>query len=174
MNIRPATAADLDQIAAIYDTILDQEAATGINYTNWKKGVYPSRDTAREVLEAGTLYVGEVDGRVLGSVNFNGVQLPEYDRIPWSIPAESHQVGVIHTLTIHPDASGKGLGRAMVAFCEDLGRSQGKTVIRLDTWEHNLPTNHLYPALGYRLAGSTEFFFMGYVHEILNCYEKAL
>ena len=51
---------------------------------------------------------------------------------------------------------------------------QGKTVIRLDTWEHNTPANRLYPSLGYRFAGATEFFFMGFVREILNCYEKAL
>ena len=41
-------------------------------------------------------------------------------------------------------------------------------------WEHNLPANRMYPALGYRYAGAAEFFFMGFVREILNCYEKAL
>ena len=51
---------------------------------------------------------------------------------------------------------------------------QGRTVIRLDTWEGNLPANRLYPSLGYRYAGTAEFFFMGFVRENLNCYEKAL
>ena len=50
----------------------------------------------------------------------------------------------------------------------------GYTVIRLDTWEGNLPANRLYPSLGYRYAGTAEFFFMGFVRENLNCYEKAL
>ena len=47
-------------------------------------------------------------------------------------------------------------------------------MIRLDTWEGNVPANAMYPKLGYRFAGATEFFFQGFIHEILNCYEKAL
>ena len=107
-------------------------------------------------------------------VNLNGIQLPEYGAIPWSIPAEKEQVAVIHTLCIHPAASGQGRARQIVAFCEEEARRQGNTVMRLDTWEGNLPANRMYPALGYRYAGAAEFFFQGFVREILNCYEKAL
>ena len=32
----------------------------------------------------------------------------------------------------------------------------------------------MYPALDYRYAGAAEFFFQGFIREILNCYEKAL
>ena len=172
--IRPAVTGDLPAIAAIYEAILDQDER-GPVYTNWQRGKYPTESTARQALEAGTLYVGkEEDGALWGVVNLNGLQLPEYAAIPWSLPAGEDEVGVIHTLCIHPGQAGKGLGRRMVAFCEEEARRQGKTVIRLDTWEGNLPTNHLYPSLGYRFAGATEFFFQGFIHEILNCYEKAL
>ena len=171
--IRIATAADLPAIEAIYNAILDLEEA-GPVYTNWQRGKYPTIDTARQVLEAGTLYVGKKDGTLWGVVNLNGIQLPEYDLIPWKITAELEQVGVIHTLCIHPAMSGRGYAKEMVSFCEEESRRQGKTVIRLDTWEGNLPANHLYPALGYSFAGATEFFFQGFIHEILNCYEKAL
>jgi len=172
--IRPAISADLPFIAAIYDAILDQEES-GPVYTNWQRGKYPTEETARQALEAGTLYVGEEDeGTIWGVVNLNGEQLPEYSAIPWSIPAAECQVGVIHTLCIHPAQAGRGHAREMVAFCETESRRQGKTVIRLDTWEHNVPANRLYPSLGYRYAGVTEFFFQGFVRENLNCYEKAL
>ena len=171
--IRKATAADLPRIGEIYEAIFDEEEQ-GPVYTNWLRGTYPTVDSARQVLEAGTLYVGEGDGVLWGVVNLNGVQLPEYDQIPWAIPAEREEVGVIHTLCIHPAQSGKGLAKRMVAFCEETARTQGKTVIRLDTWEGNAPTNHLYPSIGYGFAGSTEFFFQGYIREILNCYEKKL
>lgn len=172
--IRPAVPADLPNIAEIYDAILTREETGGPVYTNWQRGKYPTPDTARSALEAGTLYVGETDGVLWGVVNLNGEQLPEYDEIPWTIPAEKDRVGVIHTLCIHPAQSGHGYARQMVAFCEAESRRQGKRVIRLDTWEGNLPANRLYPSLGYRFAGATEFFFMGFIHEILNCYEKQL
>lgn len=171
--IRKATAADLPRIGEIYEAIFDKEDQ-GPAYTNWLRGSYPTTEDARKALEAGTLYVGEEDGALWGVVNLNGIQLPEYDKISWSIPAGREEVGVIHTLCIHPAQSGKGLAKRMVAFCEETARAQGKTVIRLDTWEGNAPTNHLYPSVGYGFAGSTEFFFQGYVREILNCYEKKL
>ena len=142
--------------------------------TNWQRGKYPTLDTARQVLEAGTLYVGEEDGILWGVVNLNGTQLPEYDLIPWKLSAAPEEVAVIHTLCIHPAMSGQGLARKMVAFCEEEARRQGKTVMRLDTWEGNLPANRMYPSLGYTFAGATEFFFQGFIHEILNCYEKPL
>lgn len=171
--IRLATAADLPAIESIYNAILDREEGGSV-YTNWQRGKYPTIDTARQILEAGTLYVGEEDGTIWGSVNLNSIQLPEYDQIPWTIPAEREQINVIHTLCVHPAMGGRGYARKMMTFCEEESRRQGKTVIRLDTWEGNLPANHLYPALGYSYAGATEFFFQGFIHEILNCYEKAL
>ena len=118
--------------------------------------------------------MGEDVGSLWGVVNLNAVQLPEYDDIPWTIPAERERVGVIHTLCIHPAQAGRGLARQMVAFCEEEARRQGRTDMRLDTWEHNLPAIRMYPSLGYRFAGATEFFFQGFIHEILNCYEKSL
>ena len=59
--IRLATSADLPQAAEIYEEILVRDEQ-GPVYTNWQRGKYPTIDTAREALEAGTLYVGEEDG----------------------------------------------------------------------------------------------------------------
>lgn len=172
--IRPATAADLPAVVAIYNAIFDQEERSGIVYTHWERSSYPTPDTARTAFEAGTLFVGETDGVIWGSMNLNGIQLPEYKKINWSIPAADSEVAVIHTLTIDPAKAGHGLAHDMVAFAEAQSRKNGKKVIRLDTWEHNAPANHLYPSMDYRFAGATDFFFMGYVYEILNLYEKAL
>ena len=156
--IRIAKESDLPAVAAVYEAILDHEDATGLHYTGWKRGAYPTADTARNIFNAGTLYVGvDEDGAIWGSMNLNGVQLPEYKNGGWSIPAEDDQVAVIHTLTIHPDRAG-----------------QGKTVMRFDTGVSNAVSNHLYPVIGYRFAGTVDTFFMGYVHCPLNLYEKKL
>ena len=68
--IRLATPADLSQAADIYEEILDREAQ-GPVYTNWQRGKYPTIDTARQALEAGTFYVGEENG-VLWAVPSSG------------------------------------------------------------------------------------------------------
>lgn len=173
--IRSAKETDLPAVAAIYEAILDHEDAAGQHYTGWQRGAYPTADTARGIFDAGTLYVGaDEDGTIWGSMNLNGWQLPEYKDGDWSVPAEDSQVAVIHTLTIDPARAGQGLARQMVAFAEDTARSQGKTVLRLDTGVDNDPTNHLYPAIGYRFAGVVDTFFMGYAKRPLNLYEKKL
>ncbi len=171
--IRKATAVDLDACAQIYEEHLNHEAAT-VSYTNWQKGLYPTRATAEKALAAGTFYVDEEDGVIVGCANLNHIQPAEYANIPWKIPAEPSQVLVIHTLVYLPTHTGGGRGRRFVAFAEDLGRKQGCTVIRLDTYEGNEPAKAFYPKLGYRYAGITEFFFEQIIWENLVCYEKAL
>ena len=173
MEIRKATAADLDGVEAIYNAVLDHQAAT-VNYTNWEKGSYPTRATAEKALAEGTLYVQSDGDALVGCAVFNHEQLPEYANIDWLYPAEGDQVMVIHTLCIHPAASGRGLAKALVAYAVQLGRAQGCTVMRFDTYEGNLPARALYTGLGYRLAGGTEFFFQGFIHEILVLFEKEL
>ncbi len=171
--IRKAVPADVPKAAAIYEAIFDREAET-VSYTNWLRGSYPTFETAQKAIESGSFYVGEEDGELWGSVILNSVQLPEYAGIPWTLAAEPDKVAVIHTLCIHPAHGGRGHAREMALFCEETARAQGKTVMRLDTWEGNVPANRLYPSLGYRLAGAAEFFFQNFVRENLNCYEKAL
>ena len=172
--IRPAAAADLDAVAAIYEEVLDAEERRGVSYTNWQRGKYPTRSHARAALEAGSLYVAEEAGDVFACLILNREQLPEYDHIPWAVPARPEEVAVIHTLCVRPRRSGQGTGRALVAFCEAESRRLGAKVIRLDTYVGNLPANAMYPRLGYTLAGRTLFHFQNLIWEELNCYEKAL
>ena len=172
--IRRALETDLSAVADIYSEVLSADESRPQSYTNWQRGKYPTMDTARGSFEAGTLWVGEETGELYAAVILNDIQLPEYDNIPWQFEAEQDKVAVIHTLVIRPSMSGKGKARELIAFLEEESRRAGKTVMRLDTYEGNLPANIMYPKLGYRLAGATEFFFQGFIHEILNCYEKKL
>ncbi|MGM9608464.1 MAG: GNAT family N-acetyltransferase [Oscillospiraceae bacterium] len=171
--IRKGTAADLDGCAQVYEEHLNHEAAT-VNYTNWLKGAYPTRATAEKALAAGTLYVDEEDGVIVGCANLNHIQPAEYANIPWSIPAEGDEVLVIHTLVFRPTRTGGGRGRRFVAFAEALAKEQGCKVIRLDTYEGNEPAKAFYPKLGYHYAGLAEFFFEKFILENLVCYEKAI
>ena len=154
--IRLATEQDLPLVGSIYEEILAEEEKRPASFTNWQRGKYPTVEHARAALEAGTLYVAEEDGEVYGCVNLNGEQLAEYAALNWSVPADPEDIMVIHT------------------FCEEEARRKGKKVMRLDTYEGNLPANTMYPKLGYTFVGGTEFFFQGFIREILNCYDKKL
>jgi GNAT superfamily N-acetyltransferase len=169
--IRLALEKDLERAAQIYDDIIDYEEQT-ISYTNWQKGKYPTIKDAEQAYLQGAFYIGEDDGVIWGSMILNDLQLSEYANISWSIEAD--KVLVIHTLCVSPRFKGKGKAKKLVLYAENLAKGLGYETIRLDTYEGNVPANTMYPKLGYKYAGCTEFFFQGYIHEILNCYEKKI
>ena len=53
---RQATLSDLEQIAAIYDHIHTEEEA-GRATVGWVRGVYPTRQTALDAIQAGDMFV---------------------------------------------------------------------------------------------------------------------
>lgn len=55
--IRLANELDLPAVAAIYEAILDHEDATGIHYTGWQRGAYPTADTARNIMNRNQLCI---------------------------------------------------------------------------------------------------------------------
>lgn len=172
--IRKAVVKDLDEVEAIYHEVLDFEAKNG-SYTNWQKGLYPTKMDAEKALREGTLFVGQDEtGRIYGSVVLNHIQPKEYANIPWGIPAEDDDVLVIHTLCISPNSSGKGYGKEFVAFAEEYACKRRCKVMRLDTYEGNQPAIGLYSHLGYKLAGKCLFHFQNVIWENLVCMEKGL
>lgn len=170
--IRKATCRDIDQIEAIYNEVLDYEAST-VSYTNWKKGLYPTRADGEKALKAGTLFVGEdKTGHLYGCVVLNHIQPKEYGVIPWKVQANGDGVLVIHTLCIRPNCSGRGYGKKFVDFSEKHARELNCKTIRLDTYEGNSPAIGLYSRLGYHLAGTSLFHFQNVIWETLVCMEK--
>lgn len=170
--IRKATDRDMDQVEAIYEEILDYEEAN-VSYTNWQKGLYPTKADGKKALIEGTLFVGENEkGRIYGCVILNHIQPKEYGVIPWRVQAMRDEVLVIHTLCIRPDCGGRGYGKEFVAFSEDYARKSNCKTIRLDTYEGNKPAIYLYSRMGYHLAGTSLFHFQDVIWETLVCMEK--
>lgn len=174
LNIRKAEMRDIDSVEKIYEEILDNEKNTGKVYTNWQKGLYPTRNDALKALEAGTLYVGELNGEVTACVNLNHIQPPEYSKINWSVNACGNEVLVIHTLCIPPSQAGKSLGKQFVEFSEKLAGELGCRTVRLDTYEGNIPAASLYRKMGYTYTGSADFNFQNVIEEKLICFDKII
>ncbi len=170
--IRKAVEGDIDGVERVYNAVLDKEKESGKIYTNWQKGLYPTKNDAIKALEAGTLYVGEIDGLIAACVNLNHIQPAEYSKIKWSVEAEGREVLVIHTLCISPEFAGKKIGEKFVAFTDRLAAELGCKTIRLDTYEGNIPAASLYRKMGYKYVGSEEFNFQNVIMETLICFDK--
>ena len=166
MQIRKAAENDITAVAAIYDTLLDREERGELT-TGWTRGVYPTAQTARDALAAGTLYVLEDGGRVAAAAKIDGHQMPQYEQCAWRYDAGPEQVLVLHTLVVDPTVKGKGYGTAFVAFYEQLGRDTGRPCLRIDT-----NASALYAKLGYTEAGIVAGTFNGIPGVQLVCLEK--
>jgi GNAT superfamily N-acetyltransferase len=125
--IRPALASDVARIQAI----VDQAYAIYIPRIGKKPG--PMLDDYQARVAEGAVWVAEQDGQVAGIL----VLLPEADHL------------LLDNVAVAPEAHGKGVGRALVAFAEDEARRRGHAEIRLYTHEKMTENIAMYPRLGY-------------------------
>ena len=52
---------------------------------------------------------------------------------------------------------GKGIGKALMNYCLDLGKKQDAEILWLGVWEHNLRAQQFYKKLGFEQFGSHVF-----------------
>ncbi|MGN1122178.1 MAG: GNAT family N-acetyltransferase [Eubacteriales bacterium] len=171
--IRRATNADIDAVEAGYTELLTFEEKNG-SFSNWQRGVYPVRATAEKALASGTLYVLEENGQICASVILNHVPPCEHEKIAWRYPVPDCEALTVHTLCVPPEHAGKGCGKRMMAFALTLARDTGCKVVRLDTYEGNIPAQSLYTKLGFSKAGSAEVVLEGVLAERLLYFEYSL
>lgn len=173
-GVRKAVLEDIPRVAAIYDRILTEEEQ-GRAVIGWIRGVYPTRQTARGALEAGTLFVLEREGAIAAAAKIDQNQVPEYADAPWRYPdVPPEQVMVLHTLVVDPAFAGRGCGTQFVAFYEEYARTHGCPYLRMDTNARNAAARRLYAGLGYREAGIIPCVFNGIPDVRLVCLEKKL
>ena len=150
--IRKAGPEDLNAVLQLYDELIDAKEA-GIIPVIWRRGVYPSRETALEALEREDLFVMEKDFRIIGSAVINQIQDDVYAGAPWRYVVPDDQVCVLHTLMIAPVEFGKGYAREFLAFYEQYALEHGWPELRIDTNDRNLPAQAMYRKHGYRKIG---------------------
>lgn len=173
MTFRKATETDLRAIAEIYSDIHTAEE-TGAASIGWARGIYPTVQTAERSLQRGDLFVGEVDGVVVGAAIINHLQVDAYQNAPWDHPAPDHEVMVLHTLVISPKKAGKGYGAGFVSFYEEYARNHGCRYLRMDTNEKNTRARSIYKKLGYSEIGTVPCVFNGIQGVRLVLLEKKL
>lgn len=172
--IRKATGNDLHQVAEIYRRIHDEESA-GRYIIGWNPEIYPVEETAVEALRQGDLFVYENSGgKILASAIINSSQLDSYAQAEWTPGYSDSDVLVLHTLTVDPASSGKGIGTEFVKFYEEYGRRHGYHSLRLDTQDRNLKARAFYPRLGYTVRGIADTTFHGLRDIKLVLFEKII
>ena len=151
IRVRRAETGDLDGIEELYGRAGDAEEGR-LDGSRWKRGVYPLRQDAQEGLEAGALYIAELDGQIAGSVILRREQDSAYRQASWQLSFEV-PVFVVHTLAVDPAYRHRGVGRALLRHAAEMGREAGLQAIRLDVYEENRTAIGFYEACGYHCCG---------------------
>jgi len=170
---RKADIGDLDRIGLIYSRNLDEEEAGRIS-TGWKRDIYPTKEIAKEAIEAGEMFVLEEKGRILTCGRINQEQEDAYYGADWRYPAPDEKVMVLHTFMTDPPFYGRGYGQRFVKCYENYALQHGCPFLRMDTDEQNARARALYKKLGYEERGIVPALFNGIPDLNLVMLEKKL
>jgi diamine N-acetyltransferase len=108
-----------------------------------------SEEYFRAALVAQTILVAELDGELVGYVQFGDVTIPEVDARPGDRG--------LHRVYVDTELQGRGIGRALMDAALSHPRLADAERIYLAVWEENEPAMGLYAGLGFRAAGTTRF-----------------
>lgn len=155
--IRQAEMDELDSIVKFYGDVI--ECQEGKEYgVKWSLDVYPTRQDIASALKAKEMHVGTVSGRIACAARISG-NSEVYKDIDWPTEVEEDEVSVIHLLAVHDDFAGMGFGKKLVSYAQDLSRSMGRKVIRLDVLKDNLPAEKLYLRCGFSFVTEKQLFY---------------
>jgi len=151
LEVRRASARDLDLAVDILEEAAAWVAARGQD--GWVPGSFRVEDgggrrVLREAMEADELFLAWMSGRAVATVT-----LQSADTVYWPNAVDLADARYIHRLAVRRDATGLGIGRALLRWSEDQTASEGRPFVRLDCPARNSFLRAYYLAAGYRLRG---------------------
>ena len=69
----------------------------------------------------------------------------------------------IHTLCVHPECVGIGIGSAIVEFAKELAKQKNCVSIRLNTTSRNTLAKHLYEKNGFNVVSKQKILLNGQI-----------
>jgi GNAT superfamily N-acetyltransferase len=128
LTLRPADATDAETIAALF---------TDEGYPAGPSDIVTRLE--RFASEHAQVIVAEHDGALLGFIAIHA--LPRFEHDDWIVR--------ILALVVDAGARERGVGRALMAKAERIGRDLGAGFIELTAGHHRPEARHLYESLGY-------------------------
>lgn len=172
-TIERAGADDFEGVWRLYSAVCEDPSNEN-GGPHWTLGVYPTREDVAGHLEAGDLYVGRHEGRIVAAMVVVGHEDPEYLDVPWPSGTAPEDVGVIHLLAVDPAFRGHRAGAALVQGAIEIARAAGKRALHLDAIPGNVSASRLYLAAGFEPVGTREVFYEDTGRVEVELYELVL
>ena len=84
------------------------------------------------------------------------------------------EVLVIHALGVHPDYSGRGIGKMMVEEAIKIAKKSGAKGLRLDVLKGNEAAKKLYLRCGFQYVGSVQMYYENTGNADFGIYEYVI
>ena len=159
VQVRPLAARDsFDALTALLQRAYAPLAAQGMNFTAATQSAEITRKRAAEgqcfVAEGGGAGGGEIVGTVTVCGPYEVESAPWTAEVPWF---RDRDTAHFHQFAVDPRLQGQGVGRRLVAACEDWARKNGYRRMALDTAEPATALRALYRRLGYGDVGQVQW-----------------
>lgn len=138
----------LQQIYKIYQNAIDNMDRHGIH--QWD-AIYPNIKDLEEDISKQEMYVVMSGTAIVAAYVLNAQYDDEYNNGNWKYTDIPFMV--IHRLCVDPEYQNQGYAKKIMIYIEDVLRSKGIEVIRLDTFTENPYSLKLYRKLGFTEAG---------------------
>jgi protein-tyrosine phosphatase len=148
VRLEPATPAEAADCLRLRDEAADRLLGRGVD--QWRPGEVSLAEVEEAVRRGEALVVRE-GGRVVATVTITSADPDVWGTGPGvdDVPAR-----YVHRLAVARDATGRGLGRAVLRAVEAYAADAGCMVVRLDCVQGNPWLRRWYLADGYRVVGS--------------------
>ena len=158
VKIRKARPEEVEQVIHFYHSLIDEMQNSKFS-PGWEKNVYPASDYIKDSISKGELFLAEHAAKIAGAMVINHEYNESYNTYAWENTPGKEQISVIHALGVHPEFSGRGVGKQMVSEAINMCRENSQSVIRLDVLKGNLPAERLYQSMGFEYRTTIPMFY---------------
>lgn len=160
MRMMRATVSDIDQIYALYHSLIDMP------YSTWDEE-YPTLDIVREDVEKHAVIVMRNEAGVIVSAIALWHEFEFADAAPWY--EDVTRWGMLCRLGVHRDYQGQGIAKRMLTAAMDAAREDGCEAVQFLVAKSNPIAQRAYAKLGFDVCGEAEMW-----EEAWLCYQKRL
>lgn len=150
-RFRPARLSDLPALMDLTRACIAAMRSLGIE--QWDE-IYPAEPHHAADIAAGTLWLLEDGGRLIGSLVLDETLDPLWEGLDWQL--NEGRIAAVHRLMIHPSEQGRGLAKLCMEFAEARAGMKGFSALRLDTFTQNPAAVALYEKRGFRRCGTAQ------------------
>ncbi|MEE4541208.1 GNAT family N-acetyltransferase [Streptomyces sp. V4-01] len=143
LHIRPARLDELATVESLLIEVSEWLASRGIDQWQFP----PHRDRITTALRRGEVFLAEVDGRPVATLQVDDHADPEF----WTPEDEPGDALYVHRMAVTRKFSGAGIGGTLLDWASARAVEEGKAWLRLDAWKNNPGLHQYYQDQGFRM-----------------------